>query len=70
MYLKPGLSNYRKAKATKMLAHDGLGAMKEVGYCEAHAFTSNDGFAELMEGLPGARRDDRRHVLIDLTGEV
>lgn len=66
MYVKPDISNYAKAKATKMLASSGFHLMGEVGYLEAHVFTTDEGFARLCEGLPGAHADSRKHLWVNL----
>lgn len=66
MYIRPGISNYAKAKAIKMLARDGFATMAEAGLCEAHILTNDEGFAKLCEGLPGAHADSRKHLWVNL----
>lgn len=66
MYVKPDISNYMKARAIKGLSQEGFKAMGDAGICEAHIFTTNEGFAKLCEGLPGAHADSRKHLWVDL----
>ncbi len=66
MYLKPEVSSFNKARAIKGLSSAGFHLMGEIGYCEAHILTTNDGFAKLCEGLPGAHADTRRHIWVNL----
>lgn len=69
MHLAPSLSNFQKAKATKLLAEIGSKTMAAAGLLEYHVFTFNEGFAKLCEGLPGAHKDMRRHLWVNLAEE-
>jgi uncharacterized protein YuzE len=66
MAVDPEISNYKKARAVKGLAAAGADALKKFGYCEYHAFTTDPAFLDLLDGLPGAHKDERLHAWINL----